>query len=228
MSVETPADPLEWRPQLPRDKIRPAEIVDPIVEPHWGGRHVLVHFDLKGPTHDDGPWLRLIDTDGEDASDAEPEVVAELIDAILAGDAVLDGFLTDQATRSGEGASLAGRVTVPRFSVLMGRGAEVDVRPLPEDAIGGPIAFVAIDLLRLDGQSLLDVPLLERRRLLDGLIRQGPLVRVSPFTRPPLRPWLQSWKSAGFEGALVKAANSRYRPSTISHEWTVVTKLSAL
>ena len=29
------------------------------------------------------------------------------------------------------------------------------------------VAFVAIDLLRLDGDSLLDVPLLERKRLLD-------------------------------------------------------------
>jgi ATP-dependent DNA ligase len=226
--VETPADPLEWRPQLPRDRLRPSQIVDPIVEPHWRGRHVLVHFDLERPTHDDGPWLRLIDIDGEEATDAEPAVVAELIGAILARDAVLDGFLTDQATRSGQGASLAGRVIVPRFSVLLGRGAEVDVRPLPEDAAGGPIAFVAVDLLRLDGQALLDLPLLERKRLLDSLVRQGPLVRVSPFTRPPLRPWLQSWKSAGFDGALVKAANSRYVPSTVSQEWTVVTKLSAL
>ena len=222
-----PADPLEWRPAEPRTKARPSEIRDPIIEPHWAGLHVLAHFDTERATADGGPWLRLIDADGEDATDAQPGVTAGLAAAILAMDAVIDGYLTDQATRSGEGASIAGRVSVPRFSILTGRSAEVDVRPLADDA-GGRVAFVAVDLLRLDGQSLLDLPLLERKRLLDGLIRQADLVRVSPYTRPPLRSWLLSWKSAGFDGAVVKAANSRYVPSAVTQEWTLVTKLSSL
>ena len=40
-------------------------------------------------------------------------------------------------------------------------------------------AFVATDLLWLDGESLLDVPLLERRRLLEGVLDQSYLVRRS-------------------------------------------------
>ena len=223
-----PADPLEWRPQLPRDKVRPTEIADPIIEPRWGGRHVLVHFDVKRPTAHGGPWLRLIDAAGEDATDAEPPVTAELAEAILAADAVVDGFLTDQATRSGEGASIVTDVRVPRFNVLMGLTAELDPHEIQGHDRGGRVAFVAVDLLRLDGQTLLDLPLLERKRLVDGLIRQGDLVRVSPYTRPPLRAWLLSWKSVGFEGAVLKAANSRYEPSSVSREWTVVTKLSSL
>jgi len=99
---------------------------------------------------------------------------------------------------------------------------------MKDDEGGGRVAFVAVDLLRVDGQTLLDLPLLERKRLLDSLIRQGDLVRVSPYTRPPLRSWILSWKSLGFDGAVVKAANSRYVPSTVTEEWTVVTKLSSL
>jgi ATP-dependent DNA ligase len=213
---------------MPRDKLRPSAIRDPIVEPHWSGRRVLAHFDVERPTADGGPWLRLIDAHGVDVTDAEPPVTAELAEAILAVDAVVDGFLTDQATRSGEGSSIATSVQVPRFNVLLGRKAELEPHEIQGHDGGGRVAFVAVDLLRLDGQTLLDLPLLERKRLLDGLIRQSDLVRVSPYTRPPLRAWLLSWKSVGFEGAVLKAANSRYEPSSVSREWTVVTKLSSL
>lgn len=212
---------------MPRTKMRPSEIADPIVEPHWSGRRVLAHFDYKRRTPDGSPWLRLIDLDGIDATGAEPSVTAELAAAILCLDAVVDGFLTDQATRSGLGSSIATNVKAPHFGLLMGRTAELETTPPTGHDGGGRVAFVAVDLLRVDGQSLLDVPLLERKRVLDGLIRQTDLVRVTPYTRPPLRPWVLSWKSQGFDGAVLKAANSRYVPSTVSEEWTVVTKLSA-
>jgi ATP-dependent DNA ligase len=48
---------------------------------------------------------------------------------------------------------------------------------------------------------------------------------VSPYTRPPIQQWLVSWKSAGFAGLVAKAANSRYRPASLTEEWAVYTKL---
>ena len=83
------------------------------------------------------------------------------------------------------------------------------------------VAFVAVDLLRLDGEELLDVPLLERKRLLEQVVAAGDLVRVTPFVRPPLEGWLNSWKAAGFAGAILKAANSRYVPGRETDEWYV-------
>jgi ATP-dependent DNA ligase len=224
---DTADDPLDWRPTLPHMRRRAADIRDPIIEPYWVGLHVLAHFDLARTGDDGGPWLVLLDTDGDDVTDEEPAAVAELATAILANDAVIDGFLTDQATRSGEGVAMVGEAKIPRMMILSSSGTDLDMRRLDDGKVASPYAFVAIDLLRIDGQSLLDVPLLERKRILDGVIRQGPLVRVSPYTRPPLRTWLQSWKSAGFGGAVVKAANSRYEPTTVTREWTVVTKLGA-
>jgi bifunctional non-homologous end joining protein LigD len=205
---------------------RPArDIVDPILEPYWEGLHVLAHFDRTRTAPAGGPWLTLIDTEGDDATDDEPEVIAELAGAILAEDAVIDGVLTEQATRSGEGVAMVGETTTPRLSLLSNKGYDIDMRPRPEDDAPHPFAFVAIDLLRLDGTTLIDLPLLERKRLLDAVVSPGPLVRVSPYTRPPLRGWLQSWKSAGFSGLVVKAANSRYVPTSVTREWTVVTKI---
>ncbi|MGH2408133.1 MAG: hypothetical protein ACRDF7_08670 [Candidatus Limnocylindrales bacterium] len=227
MADDTADDPLDWRPTLPHTRGRAVDIRDPIIEPYWVGLHVLAHFDRDRIGADGGPWLVLRDTDGDDVTDEEPGAVAELATAILAHDAVIDGFLTNQATRSGEGVAIVGEAKVPRLMIISSGGTGIDMRRLDDDKVESPYAFVAIDLLRIDGQSLLDLPLLERKRLLDGLIQQGPLVRVSPYTRPPLQPWLQSWKSAGFGGAVMKAANSRYVPTTVTREWTVVTKLGA-
>jgi bifunctional non-homologous end joining protein LigD len=224
-----PADPLAWRPTEPHAKSRPLEIRDPIIEPRWRGRRVLVHFDLERHGREADPWLVLIDEHGEDATDAEPDVVRELAAAIIAIDAVIDGYLTDEATRSGEGAFTTTAIRTSRFGTFV-RAPDLEVaEPVPADDESPPrIAFVAIDLLRVDGQPLLDVPLLERKRILDGLIRQTELVRVTPYTRPPVRSWLTTWKASGFEGAVLKAANSRYVPSSITDQWTVVTKLSAV
>ena len=93
-------DPLAWRPTEPYAKSRPTEITDPILEPRWRGRRVLAHFEVERDGQDGGPWLRLIDDAGEDATDAEPNVVRDLAAAILCLDAVIDGYLTAEATRS--------------------------------------------------------------------------------------------------------------------------------
>jgi ATP-dependent DNA ligase len=220
------SDPLEWRPQNPRPSRIAPVIRDAILEPRWSGRRVLVHFDSQrgGGTRD--AWLRIIDEDGDDATEFEPPVADQLARAVVALDAVLDGYLTDQATRSGEGTSLSIRANVSRLQPILPRRADVDVVAGefgPEGATA--VAFVAVDLLRLDGQELLDLPLLERKRLLEGVLIAGELIRVSPFARPPIGQWLASWKSAGFEGIVAKAANSRYRPGSLTEEWAVYTRL---
>jgi bifunctional non-homologous end joining protein LigD len=86
--------------------------------------------------------------------------------------------------------------------------------------------FVAVDLLRIDGSSLLDVPLLERKRLLESVIAPSPLLRLSPHVRPPIDPWIATWKSMGLRGGILKAANSRYHPLDDTVEWRVVERLN--
>ncbi len=220
-----PSDPLEWRPQRVRPVRTQRPISDPILEPHWTGRHVLAHFDSTDPWAGPVP-LRLIDELGQEATDEHADLAAEIAGAVMAVDAVLDGYLTVEATRSAEGSSI---VMTPRVrgTIITSRRVEVDVEA-PRGTVagpGGPLAFVAVDVLRLDGQILFDLPLLERKRLLDGLLQPSERVRISPYTRPPIGPWLASWKSNGLAGAVSKAANSRYRPDALTEEWTIITKI---
>jgi hypothetical protein len=82
-------------------------------------------------------------------------------------------------------------------------------------------AFVATDLLWLDGQPLFDVPLLERKRLLEAVLEESYLVRVSAFVRPSAVITLVTWGTIGFRDLVWKAANSRYRPGEANEDWAV-------
>lgn len=214
-----PDDPLEWRPQVALPTRRPSPITDPIVEPLWSGWRVLLHFDSARPEE-----VRLIDAFGDDVAPTEAAVAAEAGRAVLATDAVIDGILTHQATRTGEGVAVLHDAALNPTSVLFSRdpGIDVERRISSEES---PVALVCIDLLRVDGQSVLDLPLLERKRLLESLIAASELVRVSPFTRPPAEQWVASWKAAGFKGAMLKAVNSRYTPGSQSADWVPLTRL---
>lgn len=214
-----PTDPMEWRPQVARSTNRPAPIQDPIVEPFWSGTRVILHF------HAEPLRVSFIDRIGDDVTDAVPKVESEIARAILAFDAVIDGVLTPQATRGSEGAAVIHDAHITPTSIFFARDPGIDVeRPgaLPKDPI---LAFVAVDLLRIDGQTLLDLPLLERKRLLEAAIAPSERVRVSPFTRPPADPWVASWKGAGLKGALLKAANGRYVPGSSASDWIVISRI---
>jgi len=201
---------------------RALTITDPIVEPLWSGTRTLLHFELGS----DGtaPSVLLIDSDGNDVTAREPGLAEEIGRSILALDAVVDGILTVQATRSGEGAAIIHQASMSRTTFFMPRDAGIDVErqdAFPEQVL----AFVALDLLQVDGQPLFDLPLLERKRILESLVQPGDQVRISPFTRPPVEPWVASWKGAGFEGAMLKAANGRYVPGGYADDWMTVTRL---
>lgn len=210
------------RPQ-PFSGGNPRRILDPIVEPMWSGFRVLAAID--------GSDVTLADEVGE-SLDGHGDVAAALAEAAEADGLVVDGFLTRLPDRDGSGvyvamddmptsAQLASR---PLLGIRRTRAQ--DVTRVMEAARAartfGPddvITFVAIDLLWLDGEFLVDVPLLERRRLLESVLTESDLVRRGVFVRPPIDAWVGSWRSVGFTELSFKAANSRYRPGTATDEW---------
>lgn len=217
---DIPKDPREWRPLRPLMTRVPVTVKDPIVEPLWSGTRVLVHFEAASPQP-----VSLIDELGDDITLALPEVVRQLAAAIGADDAVVDGILTTQATRSGEGTALIQESRSSAMGFLMSREATVEVHRKDKD-LEHVVGLVAVDLLRIDGQSLLDIPLLERKRLLEAVVVPDDRVRISVHTRPPVEAWVASWKAAGLRGAMMKGANSRYVPGGYSADWRTVTQIA--
>lgn len=211
-----PTDPEEWLPQQFGRRWR--AVRDPLIEPSWGGVRVIARVE-RGAT-------RFKDEEGVDCT-AEFAAVAEAVAlAARADEMILDGFLTVEPTQPTTGLQPAD-IEAPTAGQVMTQMLVGSRRPGPSAAPerhldpDRPIAFVAVDLLRIDGSNLLHVPLLERKRLLDGAIDVAELVRVTPFVRLPIGSFLSTWRGLGFAELAYKAANSRYIPNGRNEDWSV-------
>ena len=163
------------RPQ-PFGHGNPRRVVDPVIEPLWTGIRALAAVEAGVAT--------LVDEAGDEIH-GRADVATALTEAALAEGLVVDGFLTKLAARDGSGVYVA-MDDLPSASQMVSRPL-LGIRPTrAEDAIKaldavrdartfGPddtVRFVAIDLLWLEGEPLLDVPLPERRRLLESAANQ--------------------------------------------------------
>ena len=140
---------------------------------------------------------------------------------------VLDGYLSRQpntpATVSpGLGLEMPTAQQMAGQMLFGRRGARAArLTPVPPSLIDRtvPVAFVAVDLLLVDDDGLLDIPLLERKRILETTFEETPLLRRCPFVRPPVDSWLIAWRALGFRELAYKSANSRYTPGQRNEDW---------
>ena len=84
---------------------------------------------------------------------------------------------------------------------------------------GGRLAYAIFDLLWLDGESLLDRPLLERKTLLRGVLREDPRVRYTDHVEGAGLATYEAAKARGLEGIVAKERGSRYLPGLRSRAW---------
>ena len=224
--VQIPTDRREWRPQTVKQGRYVPEVRDPILEPIWSGTRVLAHY-RDSPNETEWGQVLVLDEFGDDASMDAPQAVDQLRRAIKASEAVVDGVMTQEATAGGENTAIGLFPTVnPLRKFFLGGTPDSDVKYEPRGPRRqGAAAFVAVDLLSVDGQPLFDVALLERKRILESVIEQSELVRLSPWVRPPVRSWFNTWRSAGLRGVIMKGSNSRYRPGEETTEWAYVERM---
>ena len=194
-------------PQLATPSDAVVHSIEWLFEPAWRGERVMARLR-------DGR-VTLTDQRGEPASDDVANEAAEVLESSLdAEEALVDGVWTNMPF-VGEGSAAR-------------QLAEAIAEEGLTDEVPDPIeneprrAFVAIDLVELDGQPLHDVPLMERRRLLASVVDENVRVRVSPAVRVPIHNWLIAWRSAGFDRYVAKHVNSRYTPGEMSDEWLLL------
>lgn len=211
-----------WRPQTFGSKSSNG-VTDPIVEPLWSGLRFLGAVT--------GETAILQDPDG-DTLDGFPELAEALAAATSASELIVDGYVTAEVVHGGVG-TMTGEEKLDSpgklvTQTLFGQRRKSDDRRLDEGRAArmphedDPVALVLVDLLWLDGTPLLDIPLLERRRLLDAVVTETDLVRRGTFVRPPIDTWVGSWRSMGFPGLSFKAANSRYVPGSAAIDWASI------
>ncbi len=145
----------------------------------------------------EGGEATLTSRRGNDLTVRFPSVAKALAQAVRTPDCVLDGEVCalDEQGRSS-------------FSVMQ-QGS-------------GPLVFYTFDLLEVDGEPLLDLPLDERRERLEGLLdRRNETVRLSEAFEDG-QALYEAAKEQGLEGVIAKRADSRYQPGKRTREWLKV------
>jgi bifunctional non-homologous end joining protein LigD len=151
----------------------------------------------------DGEGVALMTRNRQRVNSTYPELVAALADQ-QAADFVIDG----------EVVAFDGSQT--SFSRLQQR---LGVRNPPERLIAAvPVVYYVFDVLRAHGQDVTSLPLRERKQVLRALLSFGGPLRLTMHRRAGARAYWDAACRRGWEGLVVKRADSPYR-SGRSRDW---------
>jgi bifunctional non-homologous end joining protein LigD len=172
-------------------------------EMKWDGLRAVVYVD--------GGRARVMTRNDREVLSQYPELRA-MAEAMGSTQAVLDGEIVafDPQGRPNFG-RLQQRMHVTRAAALDRLRSDV------------PVHYLIFDLLHLDGRSLLDEPLAERRRLLSSLELAGDSWSTpGDFVGVDGEDILAASLAQGLEGVVAKRLDSRYLPGKRSDLWTKV------
>jgi DNA ligase D-like protein (predicted ligase) len=108
---------------------------------------------------------------------------------------------------------------VPDFFELQRRTLTTNRLKLQLSYESYPASFVAYDILYLKDTSLLDLPLLERKKLLSDTITETPSLAVSRYLPEKGIELFEVAKAQGLEGVVAKKSNSKYYLDKRTKEW---------
>jgi bifunctional non-homologous end joining protein LigD len=184
------------RPMLERPLAEPFDSPTHLFEPMWGGVRALA---VIGPSPEPGGGeVTFVRDDGIELSPT-PIDLAGLAARIAARSAVLDGELVV--------VDAEGRLD----------REELDRRLAGER--GRPLAYLAFDLLEVDGRPQLSLPLTRRRELLRRLLRPGDELVAVPAILEEGRALYQAVAAQGLAGIRARQAASPYLPGVRSRLW---------
>ncbi len=83
----------------------------------------------------------------------------------------------------------------------------------------GQLVYYVFDLLRLNGRSLMNKPLTERRRQLETILPTSGIIRLSEHFESSATNFLAAAGEMGLEGIIAKKADSIYEPGERSPHW---------
>jgi DNA ligase-1 len=186
----------------------PVESELQIFENFPGPFYVEDKYDgIRGQLHVDPSGVALYSRTLDDVSAQFPEVVedAKRLESSLVADGEVVAYRDDQ---------------VLPFAQLQRRLG----RKRPTEALRAeiPVALMIFDLLHLNGRTLIDEPLMQRKRLLQEIAWSGRLIPAPFFlmeAREPLEPHFEQAAGRRNEGLMLKDASSVYVPGKRGRSW---------
>jgi len=188
-----------------------------LAEYKYDGERAQVHVADPAALPPGGRRVTIYSRNSEDNTLKYPDVAAAVLAGLAPGvvSLVLDAEVVAIDRASGK--------LLP-FQVLAGRKKVADAANP-----GAPVALFAFDALHLNGETLLEKPLIERREALKSALVLTPGVldlAVGSTTQDPdeLASFLDAAVAGGTEGLIVKGGASTYEPSRRSTHWLKLKK----
>lgn len=194
-----PNPPATLRPMLERPLPEPFDSPDHLFEPVWGGVRALA---IVGPSETAGAGEVAFITEEGVALSPTPLDLSGLAARVAARSAVLDGEL-----------------------VVVDADGRVDQAELARRLAGEPgrpLAYLAFDLLDLDGTSLLSQPLERRRSALRRVLRPGDELVAVPAIPAEGRALYAAVAAQGLAGIRARQRQSPYLPGVRSRLWRTI------
>ena len=155
--------------------------------------------------HKKGNWARLYSRRLEDVTAALPDVIEKLITS-TAHDVILDGEVI--AVKEGK--------PMPFQSVLRRFRRRHDIAEAQDAIEMVPNVF---DILYLDGETLIDLPLEKRRKHLESVVNRYIAPQVVSSDPREIEQTYKDALEAGHEGIMIKVPASPYSPGQRGKNW---------
>ncbi|HEX3031339.1 MAG TPA: non-homologous end-joining DNA ligase [Bacillota bacterium] len=168
-----------------------------IYEVKWDGIRCLAYL---------GEGTSLVSRNGNDLSYHYPELM-DLHLTFPGRPLILDGELV-----TFEGGK-------PSFHRLLSRNRLQNTASIRRAAAESPAVLMVFDILYLKGNSLLEQPLLERKKLLADNLADHPALQLCEYVEGEGRTFFEAVCKLGLEGMIAKHADSRYYPGKRSNFW---------
>jgi bifunctional non-homologous end joining protein LigD len=136
----------------------------------------------------------------------------------------------DELNRLGKDIVVDGEIVVmrdgkPDFQTLLERGQAVSPLEIQRQTKQAPVIYIVFDILEKDGQSLTQMPLMERKKILKDSLKEGAHVLLSDFIEEKGEAYFQSALEKGLEGVMAKRKDSSYEEGLRTGSWLKIKQL---
>lgn len=180
------------------------------VEPKYDGVRVAIHYKSSAFSRQSSDKIRTFSRNLENTTAMFPEL-GKIEKQINAQEVILDSEAVGMDPKTGK--------LIP-FQETVTRKRKHDIQ---ESLLKVPLKFFVFDILYKDGQSLLGVPLSQRRDILERTVKPGGILLISPQSVTDsvgeLRRYHDEQLKNGFEGAVVKKWDSPYESGRRGFTW---------
>ena len=113
----------------------------------------------------------------------------------------------------------------PDFQTLLERGQAVSRGEIERQTRRTPVTYIVFDILEKDGKPLTELPLMERKKILQDSLKEGDSVLLCDYIEEKGEAYFKLVLEKGLEGVMAKQKDSCYEEGLRTGSWLKIKKL---